>query len=792
MGIANYMIEQAKYLLISWLIAKKQYKSAIAHIDLLLSSTTSIRKCVNLKVQCLIEIEDYEAALQLYQDYHPFAISDKEDIRALKYHSELYGKIDNQIQKTKYAISHQVFSRSGNARETFISDLEEKSLPVYKSFHDNEVIDSRILESIIIDNLQMLRIAEASAYVALANRLNIEITDHVSQEFLVYSQARDFADEINNQEENLYCIITDSTKLSRNIQEKCLVKTLSFLGKKVFYISPENINSSSFSEHKGAVLKNEFNSNVVIKTIQDTKSSYAKNITVIIKNVLNDCDDTPVLLFGESGLLKQLNEDVDMRKRLEMYFRHFEEQPLPRMDCLLLGNYLSSVSKIWNVDAAHELHKDPEIDFSIVIPVRNSVKYLREVIDTCLNQEYAGSWEVLVSDNGWHLGPDVENLVKSINNNKIRYIKTPHDLSLTKSFEYAFLNARGSYVLSIGSDDGLIKDALSIMKKAFDQYPHNSVVFWPFAWYYWPKFPANDALVNKLQYTNNYPTRGLVSEIESKPLIRGYATGRIPFFDLPMMYLASCVSREHIRKIIEVSGKLHDGVSQDIYTGLVNLFMEDKITYLNIPLVIVGSSDIGVGLDGEKAIQNYKALSARLKSKYRYYRYNNYHSRQYRNILPTLGLGPKHLVFREYIKVSNIFELDYLERGDIIRVMRAIHDWLPASYGEKAIYYGKLRDIAMSFGIIVYLQYMISRMIWYIASKIRRNISKIILPIVKNILGLSTKINKVPTGSDHQKLLSAENNTIQEIDIDLSHFQEQGIKAATVLLSSKIHRELSL
>ena len=41
----------------------------------------------------------------------------------------------------------------------------------------------------------------------------------------------------------------------------------------------------------------------------------------------------------------------------------------------------------------------PVCDFSIVIPVRNAVDTLRHTLQTCLAQDYTGSYEIVLSDN---------------------------------------------------------------------------------------------------------------------------------------------------------------------------------------------------------------------------------------------------------------------------------------------------------------------------------------------------------------------------------------------------------
>ncbi|NQU67013.1 MAG: glycosyltransferase family 2 protein [Candidatus Marinimicrobia bacterium] len=632
--------------------------------------------------------------------------------------------------------------------------------------------------------------------------MNLKISDEVMQELLSYSQAEKFSEELNKDESNKYCVVSESAHEVRIIRDKCLVKALSVLGKNVFHIVAESGKEIAMSADENSFLNPGPKDNIIIiKAMVDKDKSDIHSFSTIIKEIYIDADNSPVLLFGESEFMKRVNEDVEMRKILEMYFRHFEEQPLPRMDCLLLGSYLSSISHVWGYDVGKEYSKEPSRDFSIIIPVRNSTKYLREVIETCLDQDYRGSWEILISDNGWHLSSDVYNLVKSIKDDRLRYIKTPSDLKLNKSFEYAFLNANGRYLLSLGSDDGLITSALSMMKAAIDRYPDNNVVFWPFSWYYWPECPIRKELINKLQYRNNYPERGLITELETKSLIREYALGIKPFFDLPMMYLASCVKREHIGEMIKNTGKFEDGQSQDIYTAMVTLFIEDKITYLNIPLVVVGSSEIGVGIFNENPIQTLDWLGKRLRNKYNYYRYENYHFRHYRKLLVDVGLGPKYLVFREYFKVSNIFRINYTYKRDIIIVVKAIHKWLPSKYGEKAIYFRKLKAIVKTFGEIVFLEYLAYLMLWTIISKFRKiasrpvGLEKMKLFLVKIINNTSAwiftkeKSKPIPETTVAHEMKS---DLLLHVDIDLGSHGKAGIKCAAELLSMEIGNDIRI
>ena len=413
---------------------------------------------------------------------------------------------------------------------------------------------------------------------------------------------------------------------------------------------------------------------------------------------MNDEDDSedPIVLFGNAKLLMEMNEDIEISKIFAMYFRHYEEQPIPRKDCLLLGNYFAAISHIWGYDVKKEFDKEPTCDFSIIIPVRNSIKYLREVIETCLNQDYEGTYEILISDNGWHMGVDVLGLIKSINSEKIRYIKTPFDLSLTKSFEFAYLNARGKYLISLGSDDGMIKNSLSMITLALNKFPQNNIVMWPRARYKWPISNVGKQKGNKLSYNFGELNYFDIKEIDPKPLIKKAIIGKLSVFETPNMYLATCIKREHIGKIIGLTGKFEDGDSQDVYTGVLNLFIEDKITYLQYPVIISGGSEVGVGFMYASKPESLKIINNLFKIKFMYHRYTNYYNAAYREISPVVGMGNEYLFFREYKKIEryNFLTVDS-SNNDILEMLHSIYyDINKKKLIDKNIYNKQLNTLA--------------------------------------------------------------------------------------------------
>jgi glycosyltransferase involved in cell wall biosynthesis len=152
------------------------------------------------------------------------------------------------------------------------------------------------------------------------------------------------------------------------------------------------------------------------------------------------------------------------------------------------GDYLSYISKIYGQDCHAMVDESPSKRFSIVIPARNSSDTLRYTLQTCLEQRYTGDYEIIVSDNSTGHNAAVYELCQELNNPRIVYLKTPRDLPLAKSFEYAYLHAKGEYIFAIGSDDGLLPWALEILDGIAQQYPDEEIIQWTRAFYAWSGF----------------------------------------------------------------------------------------------------------------------------------------------------------------------------------------------------------------------------------------------------------------------------------------------------------------
>ena len=217
------------------------------------------------------------------------------------------------------------------------------------------------------------------------------------------------------------------------------------------------------------------------------------------------------------------------------------------------------------------LYQKPSYDFSIIIPCRNDGNTLFYTLQTCLNQEYAENYEIVISDNAdqkWGADTPCARICNKINDERIHYYRTPANLSLPKNFEYAFLNAKGAFLISMGADDGILPWALSRISGVLRTLSKQKVFLWNAATYRWPGTDKG-AHIRKESAFLSTPEENIPNE----PTIIQYKTEDVFWqsFDtygmmhmLPQLYHNSGIRRAYMAELYEQTGILWAGTSQDI------------------------------------------------------------------------------------------------------------------------------------------------------------------------------------------------------------------------------------
>ena len=259
------------------------------------------------------------------------------------------------------------------------------------------------------------------------------------------------------------------------------------------------------------------------------------------------------------------------------------------------GDYLTYISYFYGESIEPLLNAPATCDFSIVIPARNSADTLRYTLETCLAIDYDGSYEIVLSDNSDEGSSEVRRLVEELNDSRIRYYKTPFMLEIDKSFEYAYLHARGAFTFSLGADDGVLPWALKYIRQAMEDYPSATVFSWRKEFYTWPGFMPEGQDVHILQCFDSGQREQYVAYSLRSDHTNIISKIKSCLYRLPLLYVNAGFRRGYLREVLRRTGRLINGRSQDIYMGAVNLFLQEECIEIQCPLAITAMSGHSLG-----------------------------------------------------------------------------------------------------------------------------------------------------------------------------------------------------
>lgn len=406
-----------------------------------------------------------------------------------------------------------------------------------------------------------------------------------------------------SQEANTFILVTNEDN-SRSLE--ILGFLLSQLGHQVFLLIPP----LSFETEAQLDLKDTISISLehmeafpdlcVIPPIILTQNgaAYGDNRAYLIDYICkNERGKDNAVVLCDGRLLEDLCVRKELRGRIGRLSACVDEFAEEKLHFGWAGSYLSYISDIYGYDVRTDLNAPAEVDFSIVIPARNSTKTLRYTLETCLKQTYRGSYEIVVSDNSVGQDTSVYELCQELNDPKIRYYQTPRLLYLTKSFEFAYLKAKGAFVLSIGSDDALLPWGLEALKSVLDRYPQEDIIQWERGFYAWPGF--NGGQENQFDIPRKYE-KGHISvyQMETKTILKYVAEDIQRVYSMPFLYLNSGFRRRYFRTLFQKTGKLWDGVNQDMQMGVVNCCIFSHILQMIYPITIAGMSSSSMGYLG--------------------------------------------------------------------------------------------------------------------------------------------------------------------------------------------------
>ena len=110
---------------------------------------------------------------------------------------------------------------------------------------------------------------------------------------------------------------------------------------------------------------------------------------------------------------------------------------------------------------------------SIILFAYNGARYLAEAIGSALGQDY-DNYEVIVIDDG--STDETEEIVKSISSPRLRYVRQAHG-GAPSARNRGIAEAKGDFIVWLGSDDVLQKDCLSSHIRMLGSHPSADVIY---------------------------------------------------------------------------------------------------------------------------------------------------------------------------------------------------------------------------------------------------------------------------------------------------------------------------
>ena len=108
---------------------------------------------------------------------------------------------------------------------------------------------------------------------------------------------------------------------------------------------------------------------------------------------------------------------------------------------------------------------------SVVMPVYNGAKHIRECLDSILCQTFH-DFELLIVDDG--STDETSEIIKSYDDQRIRLINNNHDYIASSNL--LFSQAKGKYIARMDSDDVMMPDRLRMQYEYMEQHPEIDVV----------------------------------------------------------------------------------------------------------------------------------------------------------------------------------------------------------------------------------------------------------------------------------------------------------------------------
>jgi glycosyltransferase involved in cell wall biosynthesis/tetratricopeptide (TPR) repeat protein len=566
----------------------------------------------NVKAKLLCEIGRYEEAIDLLTVTVNLILPEQEHIETCK----LY-------QRAFIAIGKDTLYKQWSCMENYIRYILNEDESSFKNVQEIENNINKI-QNAFLDSLQhkQTEMELANAYyeswysvegtILYALSLKGSNVDYKNGSFykdrIAFETNHTFLFEQLLNKESTYVLLTNSDDYAKTM---VIGKALTKMNNKVYVIMPAVSAKVEYQVDLNETVKIS-KDNIEVDRDGITKirplevvleeEVIGNNSALLIDNLTKETEEDFSIVLGTAQIFTNVNDMPEARKRMQRLSQFRGDLLEAGFAFGYFGSYTSYLSKIYSLDVKEEINKPSECEFSIVIPVRNSAESLRYTLQTCLEQRGMddNSYEIVVSDNSYPEYMEVETLIKELNNPKIKYYRTPRQLTLSRSFEYAFIRSKGDFVFSIGADDAVLPWGLEVLRKTLKQRP-DDILQWDRGFFVWPNNDKASSQAGQFVIPRNYNKENInITKINATEYLVKVLNNPSLIYGMPMLYINSGCRRRYFHKMLKDTGRLWDGITQDLYMGIVNLTINETINYLQYPITIAGMTSNSVGLTESK------------------------------------------------------------------------------------------------------------------------------------------------------------------------------------------------
>lgn len=225
--------------------------------------------------------------------------------------------------------------------------------------------------------------------------------------------------------------------------------------------------------------------------------------------------------------------------------------------------------------------------FSVLLPTRNGLEYLKYAVETVRRQNYA-DWEIIISDN--FSEQPIEAYVRSLDDARIRYYRTESFVPVTENWNNALERCDGDYVVMLGDDDGLRPDYFTTVRALVEQFGQPDFIYTSALLYCYPGADPNnpEGYLQPYGYAtflNNGQTAPyLLDRQEAHRVVRQFMDFRVAYgFNMQFM-----VIRRGFIESLAGKGKFFKSPFPDYYAANVMFLKASRIVVCPAPLVVIG------------------------------------------------------------------------------------------------------------------------------------------------------------------------------------------------------------